>query len=491
MSKDSHGYISGSSRDQVCLFPSSLDEYLSSGNAVRFIDVFVESLDMESLGFVHSTPSQTGRPSYDPKVLLGLFIYGYLVSVTSSRRLEAETQRNVEVMWLLKELQPDHKTIARFRSDNAEKFPLVLKEFNSACRKLKLFSREVAIDGSKFKAVNSDDRYLKRASVEAQEARAEAKVKAYLEALAMADAADDAEETPELSKEELQQKIDYWRKQQQEAAAQQKLLDKHGMDELAVSDTDSIRLTDRKHRRGVVGYNVQIAVDTTSHLIADVTAVTSKNDLNQLGEMSIRTQAALDIDPADTQGLTVLADAGYHQANQLEVCEDRNITAIVPAPRTGSGRTNDGREVFARERFSYDKESDSYRCPNGAELPRKGSSEENGIVTAVYYASAACSQCPLKSQCTTSEFRRLKRRDKEEVVERAALRYQENRERFRKRKSTVEHVFGTLRNRGQDTFLQRGKKKILAELHLSALAYNITRAINLVGNLALMQAVGA
>jgi transposase len=490
MSKCARGYKSGTDRSQVQLFPPCLDDYVEENSPVRFIDVFVEGLDMSSLQFTHHNPAETGRPSYDPKILLRLFIYGYLRRVESSRRLEAESQRNVEVMWLLNKLQPDHKTISRFRRENADKFVLVLRAFNRACRELELFSREVAVDGSKFKASNSADCYLKRETEEAAEKHAATKVATYLEALARADAADDQELSDStLSKEELQSKIAYWQKKQAQAASAQQLLDQHGLDEMGQTDPDSRRLMDRKHRRGVVGYNAQLAVDTKSHLIVAVDAVSDKNDLNQLGPMSLLAQSELGIDAKDEENLTVLADAGYHEANQLEQCEDNKITAIVPSPPTTSGRTKEGIEIFPKEAFCYGANDDSYQCPSGAVLLRTGKSTYDDVVKLYYSNPSACSGCVLKAQCSTAPYRRITRRENEAVVERAAVCFASNKERFAKRKSTVEHVFGTLRNRGQDKFLQRGKSKVLGELNLSALAYNITRAINLVGLSALIEAV--
>lgn len=489
MSKDSRGYRCGSPRSQLHLLPPSIEEYVCDNSAVRFIEVFVESLDMSAMQFTHHTPASTGRPPYDPKMLLSLYIYGYLYRIESSRRLEAEAKRNLEVMWLLHQLQPDFKTIARFRSENAAQFELVLKAFHKACAEMALFSRQVvAVDGSKFKAVNSKDRYLKRQDIQAAQKKADAKVSSYLEALRLADEADEADEAaqiPSPSKEELQSKLDYWKKKHQKLVLQEEILDENEVDELGLTDRDCVRLNDRKHCAGVVGYNVQCAVEGESHLVVAVDAVTDKNDLHQLAGMALKVQEELRAQTDDTQdpppALKVLADAGYHQASELEQCEKAGIVAVVPAPRTTSGRNNAGVEVFDLKMFAYDKDRDLFMCPAGMELPRKGTEQRHGAWLGAYYNKVVCKTCSLKSQCTTGQYRRIKRREDQEVVDRAAQHYQEHRTLFGRRKAIVEHVFGTWRNKGQGRFLQRGLTKIRGELQLIALAYNIGRVIRLKG----------
>ncbi len=493
MSKDSRGYIRGAARDQFELLPACVEDYVPEVSPVRFIEAFVAQIDLSELEFVHHQAATTGRPAYDPRLLLGLYIYGYLHRVTSSRRLEAECKRNLEVMWLMKRLQPDFKTLARFRSENSSAFRRVFQEFNRTCRSFGLFSREVvAIDGSKFKAVNSHDRYLKLSRIDKAQARADARIDEYLEALARTDEAEeDSPESP-LTKEELQEKIEQMKQRLEKLKQQKQFLSQQGWEEGARTDPDSVLLSDRKHRHGVVGYNVQIAVEAQSHMIVAIDGVTDKNDLNQLGAMALQSQQALEIDPDnEEERLTVLADAGYHEADELEFCEKHRITAVVPAPSTTSGRSVKGEEIFPREAFVYDKERDSYLCPDGQELSRQSVSLQKGIPKASYSNHGACLSCALKLHCTTGKSRKLWRRVNQEVVERAGQCYQKHRELFKQRKSTVEHVFGTLRNRGQDSFLQRGKTKIQGELSLSALAYNMTRAMNIKGVLVLTQAMKA
>lgn len=484
-----HGYIEGTDRDQYQLLPLCIDDYIEEGSSVRFIDAFVESLDMAELGFSHHTPRETGAPSYHPRSLLALYIYGYVWSITSSRRLETETKRNVELMWLLKGLHPDHNSINRFRKENVDRFAEVFRAFNGACRELKLFSREVAIDGAKFKANNGRDTYMKRSTREEDETKAAARVEKYLAALEAADSsADDTPSSDQLSKQELESKLAYWRGKQEAAQADLAQLDEAGVDELALTDEDSRWMRDNRQNNGKPRYNAQIAVDTESHLIVAVDAVQDKNDLHQLGAMANKARQELEIDQDEEEQekrLKVLADTGYHEAGELAQCEQNNITAIVPAPATSSGKVSKGakkgQSIYPKEAFRYDQEEDSYRCPGGATLPHHGTSETDGKVLHLYSNEGACGKCVLKELCTTAKYRRITRRDSEESVERAAQVFQENRESFGKRKSTVEHVFGTLRNRKQDEFRLRGRPNVLGELHLSALAYNVTRAMNIVG----------
>ena len=483
-------YIEGVSRDQYQLLPPRVDEYIEEGSPVRFIDAFVKSLDMVELGLSHHTPKSTGAPSYSPRMLLALYIYGYLWSITSSRKLEIEAKRNVELMWLLEGLRPDHQTISRFRKDSIKGFKGVFRAFSRCCRELQLFSREVAIDGSKFKAVNSKDNYLKRSTIEKEEAKAEERVNKYMDALDAEDACDASVpgDSP-LSKSELESKLAYWRKKQASEKAKKEQLDAAKCDEMATVDNDSRWMKDRHHGKGQPSYNVQGAVDTGSHLIAEIDVVQDQNDVHQLGSMAKKAQQELGISKEDEEGLTVLADSGYHEAGGLEECAEENITAIVPAPATTGGQAADGKRVYAKKSFVYNEEKDSYQCPGGATLERQKKVEDKGKTYYHYSNEAACAGCPLKNFCTTAKYRTIKRRSNEVYVEHAARIYSENKDAFRKRKSTIEHVFGTLRNRGQDVFRLRGRENVLGEISLSALAYNITRAINLVGIAACIEAV--
>lgn len=489
MRKHSDGFLHGVSREQRVLLPDSIDDYVPENSPVRFIDAFVDKLDLKKCKFTSPVAAQAGRPAYNPRALIKLLVYGYLHSLTSCRRLAEAAIINLEVKWLLQDMQPCYKVINTFHTENSDAFREVFKQFNRFCRELDLFSREVvAVDGAKFKAVNSEGRYIDVDRLKKIEERANQRIDKYQQLLRESQEAETL--FRELSKEEVQSKLDFWTRQQKEAKQQRERLEAQGKTEEAQTDTDSKRMSDRKHKHGVIGYNVQMAVDGEHHMIAAIEATLEKNDLGSLSSMATAVQQELDIDPHNQQQqLTVLADAGYHQADQLQECEQNNIKAIVPAPKTSSGKTPKGEKVFPRERFTYHKEDDSYQCPGGQNLPHKSEEIQKGARWYSYYNPQACAGCPLKAQCTTSEFRRLRRRHNQDVVERAAQIHADSKEIFRQRKSTVEHVFGTLRNRGQDKFRRRGKTKVQGELSLSALAYNITRAINILGTGVLINAL--
>jgi IS5 family transposase len=275
-----------------------------------------------------------------------------------------------------------------------------------------------------------------------------------------------------------------------------------------LTDAQSVKLADRKHKKGVVGYNVQVAVDDKAHLIVEIEATTDKNDIGLLGRMASQTQQALEAQVAQTAAvetaavetaavetaaaivpLKVVADAGYHEANQLEQCEGLGIAAYVPKPLTSSGRSSNGVRVYEREAFTYDAQGDWYLCPHQQELPHRATHRDGEREIKAYYNKSACGGCAFKPSCTQGAFRKIKRRSNEEVIERTAARLQEQPEVFKRRKGLVEHVFGTLRNNGHAEFLMKGKEKISGELHLSALAYNLRRAVNEIGVFALIQAV--
>lgn len=461
-------YICGVDRHQVQLLPPSVEEYVEAEASVRAIDAFVAGLDLRALGF-DSGPADTGRPGYAPADLLRLYAYGYLNRIRSSRRLEAETHRNLEVIWLLRGLRPDHWTIAAFRREHRARFKAVLREFNLLCRKLELFGAElVAIDGAKFKAVNSPGRHFTAEELRAALAQIDARIEDYLERLDQADTEQaGAPERPAAQNlaEKLAQLLD-------RSARYQHLKDTlaaAGQNEIALTDPDS-----RGQKKVQVGYNVQVAVDAHHDLIVEAAVVQDQNDLAQLHPMAAAAQQEL-----AAPALTAVADAGYHAAEQLEKCEQDKIATYVPAPGGTAGRTSDGTTVYPKARFTYQPERDSYRCPAGTELPFVAEGRDRGRLRRYYYKASACAGCALKAQCTHAAYRRLSRLPNEAVVERQAARVAARPEVVRERKTIVEHVFGTLRLWGHDTFLCRGLEMVRAEFTLSAFAYNLRRALNL------------
>jgi transposase len=462
-------YHRGPDRNQVQLLPPCVEDYVAPNAPARFLDAFVEGLDFLALGFTQAQPAATGRPPFHPADLLKLYVYGYLHRIRSSRRLEAEAARNLELLWLLRGLRPDFKTIADFRKDNRACFKRVFKQFNLLCRKLDLFGAElVAIDGSKFKAVNHLRRHYTHAQLQELVQKIEARIDAYLAELDGQDAAAEGVAGAP-SRAALQEKI-------------AQLQARHGrydelLTELTASGQTEISLTDadsRGMKRVGVGYNVQVAVDAKHDLIVAPEVVQAANDFGQLSGMAVAAQAALGVDQ-----LKVVADCGYHEAQQLEACEQAGLDTYVPAPGRTSGQSKNGQRVYPKEAFTYDPVADTYRCPGGQTLARGSVRQRRGKTQWTYYHRAACRACPLKAQCTASAYRKIERLANEAVVERQAARVAMHPELVAERKTIVEHVFGTLRNWGHDTFLMQGLEKVQAEFSLSALTYNVRRVLSL------------
>jgi transposase len=475
------GYIRGEDRGQDQMLPPRIEEYVSENAPVRFIDAFVEQLDFGKLGFERAVAAETGRPGYSPADLLKLFAYGYLQRIRSSRRLEAEAGRNLEVNWLLKGLRPDFKTIADFRKDNRAAFKGVLRELNLLCRKLDLFGAElVAIDGAKFKAVNSEKRHYSDEKLKELLQRIDEKIEEYVTRMEREDE-DSADVAPSPDTETLKAKIESLKKRKVRYEYFREELAAHKAKEISLTDPDS-----RGQRKVGIGYNVQVAVDAKHDLIVEEKVVQHANDLEQLHPMAIGAKAALEV-----KSLEVVADAGYHSAAQLEACEKAELTTYVPAPTTCSGKARGGKEVYPKEAFRYDAQNDCYHCPAGEQLPRTGEGLKNETLYQYYQNCAACRRCDLRSECTTAPYRKISRLGNAEVVERQAARVHARPEIVRQRKTIVEHVFGSLRNWGHDTFLCRGLEMVRAEFSLSALTYNLRRALNIVGVKAILEALNA
>ena len=378
-------YIEGTHRDQTVLFPESLDEYIAGENPVRVIDAFVESLDLEALGFRHAVLNETGRPPYHPGVLLKLYVYGYLNRIRSSRTLEREANRNVEVMWLTGKLAPDFKTIANLRRDNRKAIQEVCRAFTVFCRDLDLFSRDlVAIDGSKFKAVNSrgrnfTDRKLKQALKDI-----DLKIEAYLDELD----ANDAQEPEErrLSTEQLKEKIKLLKERMKKYKGLQRLLDESDQSQISVTDPDSRSMPIGGGRVTDVGYNVQVAVDPKHKLIVDHEVTNAVTERSLLSRMALRAKAALGVDRLD-----VLTDMGYYDGLQVKTCLEAGITPYIPKPNTSA---NTPLGLFGKEDFRYDPQNDCYWCPAGEQLTFRFQSTEQGRERRTY-ATSACAHCAL------------------------------------------------------------------------------------------------
>ena len=476
-------FIEGAERAQSTLFPEYLENWVDESNPVRVIDVFVDALDLGQLGFDGVTREATGRPSYHPSVLLKLYIYGYLNRVQSSRRLEREAGRNVELMWLLGRLAPDHKTIADFRKDNGLALGKVCARFVELCREMGLLAAaSVAIDGSKFKAVNNRDKNFTKAKVERRRAQLEESVARYLSQL---DTADRQEPTEALATKvtRLTEKLTKLKEEVAKLAVYEKQMLTSPDQQISLTDPDSRSMATSGRGSGVVGYNVQVAVDTEHHLIVTHEVTNSGSDRAQLANMATQAKAIL-----RTETLEAVADRGYFSSPEILACHEAGITVTLPKPQT-SGAKSDGR--FGKQDFVYLPEEDAYRCPAGEQLPYRFTSEEAGKRIRRYWTTA-CRNCSLKSRCTTGPERRIPRWEHEHLLDAVQQRLDANPEAMRQRRETVEHPFGTMKARmGATHFLTKTLPKVAAEMALSVLAYNLTRVMNIVGIKPLIAAIAA
>lgn len=472
-------FIEGECRDQVTLLPECLDDFIGEDNPVRIVDVFVDELDLQALGFNRAAPASTGRPAYHPAVLLKLYIYGYLNRIQSSRRLEREAQRNVELMWLTGRLAPDFKTIADFRHHNGVGIRKVCSHFIGICRELKLFSQAIiAIDGSKFKAVNNGDNNFSNGKIEGRKRQIEQSIQRYLDALETADRTQPAE--VEAKTKRLKEKIELLRLQMQKLEQVQEQIKQQPDGQISTVDPDSRVMISKG--QGVVGYNVQAAVDTQNHLIVAHEVTNIGNDRAQLSKMA---KAAKQEMAADN--LQALADRGYFNGPEIKACEDAGIEAFVPKPLTSNAKA-DGR--FDKSDFVYLSETDEYLCPAGEiAIHRFNTVERSGLNVRVYWSSA-CIGCSRKSECTTSQYRRIRRWEHEDVLERMQERLNTKTDAMTVRRRTVEHVFGTLKHwMGSTHFLTKTLTHVATEMSLHVLAYNFKRVMRILGAQNMMQAV--
>ena len=464
-------FVQGLDRGQSTLFPECLEDWIGEDNPVRVIDVFVDELDLAELGFSGVDPEMTGRPSYHPSALLKLYIYGYLNRVQSSRRLERDAGRNVEVMWLTGRLVPDHKTIADFRMDNGPAIRKVCARLVELCREMGLLTKaSVAIDGSKFKAVNNRDRNFTRAKVERRRAQLEESVARYLSQLDTADRQEPSE-TLALKTTRLKEKLAKLESEMQRLAAIEKQMLASPDQQISLTDPDSRSMATSGRGSGVVGYNVQVAVDTENHLIVTHEVTNVGSDRSQLATIAKDAKTAL-----QTEKLGAVADRGYFNGEEILACEEADITVTLPKPTT-SGAKSEGR--FGKQDFVYLPDEDVYRCPAGERLKYYYTNEENGQKLRRYWTNA-CRTCALKSRCTTGKERRITRWEHEHVLEAVQRRLDENPQAMRQRRETVEHPFGTIKARmGATHFLMKTLPRVATEMALHVLAYNLTRVMNI------------
>src|SRR5471032_2863293 len=457
-------FIEGEARTQVTLLPACLDDYVAEENPVRVVDVFVDELDLGALGFEGVDPAATGRPAYHPAVLLKIYIYGYLNRIQSSRRLERETERNVELMWLTGRLAPDFKTIADFRKDNGKAIRSVCRQFVVLCRNLNLFSQSIiAIDGSKFKAVNNRDRNFTQGKVKARMQQIEQSIDRYLAAMDSADRA--TPEVAEAKAERLKEKIETLKKQMQKLKEVEAQLHESPDQQISLTDPDARSMATSGRGTGTVGYNVQTAVDDKHHLIIAHEVTNVGNDRGQLSNMA--NQAREEI---GAESLTVVADRGYYKGLEILACEQAGITTFVPKPLT-SGSKAEGR--FGKQDFIY------------------LSSSEDGMLLHCYYFSG-CQSCSMQKQCTTGKERRVKRWEHEAVVDAMQVRLEHDPGKMKVRRQTVEHPFGTLKYwMGATHFLTKTLPRVSTEMSLHVLAYNLKRMMSIFGIAGLLEAIRA
>ena len=476
-------FVEGADRGQSTLFPECLEDWIGEDNPVRVIDVFVDELALDEVGFCGVEPEVTGRPSYHPSVLLKLYIYGYLNRVQSSRRLEREAGRNVEVMWLTGRLAPDHKTIADFRKDNGRAIRQVCARFVALCRTLGLLTQaSVAIDGSKFKAVNNRDKNFTRAKMERRMAQIEESVARYLQQLDSADRQEPSEAL-KTKTSRLKEKIEKLKEQMQRLEILKVTMLATPDQQISLTDPDARSMATSGRGSGVVGYNVQVAVDTTHHLIITHEVTNVGTDRSQLSPVAKGAKATLEV-----ENLDAVADRGYFSSEEILACEEAGITVTLPKPMTSNSKA-EGR--FGKQDFRYLAEEDVYMCPAGEKLAYHYTVEEKGLVLRRYWTNA-CQNCAIKNACTTGKERRITRWEHERVLEAVQRRLDEHPEKMRLRRETVEHPFGTIKARmGATHFLMKTLPRVATEMALHVLAYNLTRVMNIIGIQPLMAAMRA
>lgn len=468
-------HISGTPREQLSLLPEAVEDYVSEDNPVRVIDAFVESLDLASLGFAKAEVAETGRPPYRPGDLLKLYIYGYLNKVRASRRLERETQRNLEVIWLLRKLAPDHKTISDFRKDNRNVLRSVTRQFVFVCQTLDLYGSElVALDGTKVRASNSRQRNFTKNKLKARIKKIDESIDEYLKELDSAD----QHETPRAGSDTttLHEKISTLSKRMKQYQLLLADLEENGHTQVSLTDPDSRLMVG--NGKADVGYNLQAVVDSKYKLIVDHEVTNDVNDRYQLLTMAVRAKEVLGV-----SSLEVTADKGYATATELKACEDQGILPYVPVPEpTEKRKSNIPTIDYYHARFRYEKQHDAYQCPQNHALTFLYKTWHRKHWTFVY-GTPACRGCPVRHLCTTNrQGRRIYRSDQEQVFDRLRERNAQNPQKLKIRQCLSEHPFGTIKHAwNQGHFLLRGLEKVKGESSLSILAYNIKRAISIVG----------
>jgi len=463
-------YICGDDLFQTTIEPLCLDDMISSDNPVRAIAAIVERMDIALLGFTYSQTKETGRKPYDPVDMFKLYAYSYFNGLRSSRKIQRECTRNIEVMWLTGNLVPHYKTIANFRRDNKEAIKKAFRRFSLICDELGLLGKEmIAVDGSKFRANNGRNAWYNPKKVATRLAYYRSAAEKYMELLEAADAEETAGSGNDIKN--YRNKLDHILSRIKELETIEKQIDEQG--EVSLTDTDS-RLMKLSNGGCGICHNVQIATDSKNHLVVAIDVVSDPGDKLQLSHMSGMAKEELGVDK-----LTVLADTGYYAASEFAACDGMSIEPLVSKPVNEKTAVNG---EYAKSKFRYDSEQDAYICPQGHALhgkERRSASKTPGIR---YNNPAACRSCIVKGQCTTHRYRC--------IYDRPFQRYADEVDRntyakialYKKRQEIVEHPFGTVKSGlGFACFLTRGTENVRTESLLHFLAYNMKRAINIMG----------
>jgi len=467
-------HIEGIDRNQITLMPDAIEDYISEDNPVRFIDAYVAHLNLKYLGFPHVVPETRGRPPYHPGDLLCLYLYGYLYAIRSSRALEREANRNLEVIWLIKRLAPDFKTIADFRKANGKAIRNLCRDFVQFCKREGLYGGElVALDGSKFKASNARDRNFSRAKLKDRLKEIDEKIDRYLKEL---DENDEKESRfPNKSAKELREIIDHIKNRKNDLSRIEKQMNETGETQVSLTDPDSRSMPVGRGHHTEVAYNVQMTVDSKHKLILDHEVTNDVTDQGHLEEMSLRAKKILGVKKFD-----MLTDMGYYDGQEVAACLEQGITPWISRPRTSINRK---KGLFTKDDFHYISRSDCYICPAGKRLTFsfQGHELDRDIR---YYATPECSRCLKRPQCTRKKSggRRITRLKEEWVLEDMERRNWLHPEKLKRRKEIVEHPFGTMkRSMNQGYFLMRGLNKVNTEMSLTVIAYNMKRVFNILG----------
>ena len=474
------GFVEGIDRSQSSLFPAQLEDYVGEDNPVRAVDAFVEELDLGKLGFSRVEALEKGRPCYHPATLLKIYIFGYLNRIPSSRRLERECQRNIELIWLTGQLAPDFKTIADFRKDNGKAIREVCQAFVELCRQLDLLSAaSVAIDGSKFKAVNARDKNFTEAKMRRRFERIEESIARYLSQLETADLRGEA--VPEVKVARLQDKLAKLMQEVTRLNAINEEMRQSEDKQVSLTDPDARSMATSGKDTGIVGYNVQTAVDTKHHLIVAHEVTNIGTDRHQLSNMAEQARTEMGVETLDA-----VADRGYYASEEIRACEEAGIAVTLPKPMTSNAKAA-GR--FGKQDFRYVAAEDVYICPDGQKLTYFFTTADKGLVLRRYRTNA-CQGCAIKHSCTTGKERLISRWEHEAVLETVQARLDHHPEKMTVRRSTAEHPFGTIKGwMGATHFLTKRLPKVATEMALNVLAYNIKRVMAIIGVAGLLEAL--